>query len=246
MKTSANNQPAGLSVLASSLILSVLLGTGCSKNPAPESVAANESETVTSTTEAPTGLVKNPIKLSHTADATKWMDMASTKTAAQIAKEEKIAKEIKDAKDAKEAQAAKLAAEAKDAQVAKLAAEARALAAKAKEIPKMAAAVPAVVAPKPAPVAVHAPAEQLTLKIVSKVQPNYPREAARAGINSGVVSARLQIETDGKVSKVEIMKASPPRQFDREVIAAASQWKYAPISKPLSTMVEFNFKLDNN
>ncbi len=253
MKTAALTKTTGLSGLASSLIFSMLFCSACSKTPAPEPATASEAEASAPAPDAPTGIVKNPIKLSHTADVTKWMDMASTKTPAQIAKEAKLAKDLKDAKeakdakDAKEAQAAKLAAEARDAQAAKLAADARALAAKAKEVPKSNAAAPApvIVAPKPTPVVAQAPVEQLTLRVISKVQPNYPREAARAGISAGVVSARLHIETDGKVSKVEIVKASPPRQFDREVIAAASQWKYAPISKPLSTMVEFNFKLDN-
>lgn len=253
MKTVALNKTGNLSFLVSSLLSSALLCAACSKSPDPEQTSTDQPPPPASTAEAPTGLVKNPIKLSDTADATKWMDMASTKTAAQIAKEAKDARDAKDAKDAKEAKEAKeareakLATEAREAKEAKLAAEARALAAKAKEVPKVAEAAPAplAVAPKPVAAAVQAPPEQLTLKLLSGSQPNYPRDAARTGVLSGTVSARLHVETDGKVSKVEIVKAKPPRQFDREVMAAAAQWKYAPISKPLTTIVEFNFKLDN-
>ncbi|MCH8619228.1 energy transducer TonB [Undibacterium sp. TS12] len=251
-----NKKAARLSALSLSLVSSVLLSTACQKSPPPEA-ATPAAEAPASNTAMPTGLVKNPVKHTEaTADVTKWMDMASTKTAAQIAKEEKLAKEAKEAKDAKDA---------KEARDAKLAAEAKALASKSKiaasavapqvvatkpidvPAPVVAAATPKP-APTPAPVAAApapAPVENLTLKVLSSVQPKYPGGAVRAGVTNGVVTARIHIETDGKVSQVDIVKANPPKHFDKEVIAAASQWKYAPISKPLTTMLEFNFKLDN-
>ncbi|MBI1772732.1 MAG: TonB family protein, partial [Burkholderiales bacterium] len=234
MKTVVIKKTGKLSFLTFSLASSALLISACQKTPEPAPVAS--APDAPASTAMPTGLVKNPVKHADTADVTKWMDMASNKSAAQIAKEEKLAKEAKDAKEAKEA---------KDAKDAKLAAEAKTLAAKVKEVPKVASATatapapvpkpveapPPVVAaaPKPAPVA--APVENLTLKVISSVQPKYPSTAVRAGITSGVVSARVHVDTDGKVSQVEIVKANPPKHFDKEVIAAASQWKYAPISK---------------
>ncbi|MFZ6873550.1 energy transducer TonB [Undibacterium sp. Di27W] len=253
MKTVVLNKTAKFSALTFSLLSSAMLMTACQKSPAPEAVAS-APEAPASNAAMPTGLVKNPVKHSDTADVTKWMDMASNKTAAQIAKEEKLAKDAKDAKEAKDA---------KDAKEAKLAAEAKALAAKAKDAPKVASATavapapvpvpapkpvevpPPVVAAAPKPAPAPAPVENLTLKVVSSVQPKYPSTAVRAGVTSGVVSARVHIDTDGKVSQVDIVKANPPKHFDKEVIAAASQWKYAPISKPLTTLLEFNFKLDN-
>ena len=80
--------------------------------------------------------------------------------------------------------------------------------------------------------------------MIAKEQPKYPRTAAQDGVTSGLVTAQVSIETDGRVSKVEIIKATPRKYFDKAVIAAAMQWKYAPISKPMTTTLEFNFKLD--
>ncbi|MFZ6767348.1 energy transducer TonB [Undibacterium sp. Di26W] len=253
MKTVVHNKRGKLSILTLSMLACVLLNTACQKSPSE--TAASTPETPASNAPMPTGLVKNPVKHSDTADVTKWMDMASNKTAAQIAKEEKAAKEAKDAK---------AAADAKALADAKAAADAKLLASKAREPVKVAPAVvaapvatkpvdipPPVVAaaaskaaPTPAPVAAAA-TENNVLKVVSSVQPKYPNGAVRAGVTSGVVSARVHIDADGKVSQVDIVKANPPKHFDKEVIAAASQWKYAPISKPQTTMLEFNFKLDN-
>lgn len=254
MKKVVLSKTGSFPTLTFCLISCLMLCSACNKTPPPDSNDAGKTEASAVEAEMPTGLVKNPVKLSHTADATKWMDMASTKTPAQIAKEAKLAKDAKDAKDAKEAkeardakeaQARKLAAEAKEAQDAKLAAEARANA-KAKEAAKVlaAATAPSPTVPKPAPSVAPAPSEQLTLKVLSSVKPKFPHIAAQSGVTSGTVTARFHVETDGRVSRVDVVKASPPRLFNSEVIAAATQWKYAPLSKPLTTMVEFNFKLD--
>lgn len=230
-----------LSVIGLALILSA-----CSKAPPPEEPVADASTPQTPTS-APTGLVKNPYKHGAAADVTKWMDMASTKTPAQIAQEEKLAK---DAKEAKLAQEAKALAAAKAA-------------AASKEVPRVAVPPPQIVTPKvvepivvataptvaaavPKPTPAPAPVpESIVLKVVSSVQPKFPNTAIRSGVTDGIVKARIHIETDGKVSQVEILSAKPTRYFDKEVIAAASQWKYAPIARPQTTLLEFNFKLDD-
>ncbi len=231
---------------AVSVICTTSLLAACQKTPPPEE-PANEASVPQSKASAPTGLVKNPYKHSGTADVTKWMDMASTKTPAQIAQEEKLAK------DAKLAQEAKALAEKS--------------AANSRETPKPTAVVPQTVAPKviepvavaPAPVVVVAPPkttppstpattpvpEQIVLKLLTSTQPKFPNKVARSGITSGVVKARVHIDTDGKVSQVEILSAKPARLFDTEVISAVSQWKYAPISKPQTLVLEFNFKLED-
>ena len=232
------------SVLAFNLAFVLLLCAACGKDEAPDAAAAAAKSTAPAASQA-TGLVKKTVKLGDTADAMKWMDMASTKTPAQIAKEEKQAKEAKDAKLAAEAKEAKQIADAKAAADAKLIADANAkalaakvaAAAKEKEAAKVVAAAPA---PTPAPAVAQTP----TLSVIAKEQPKYPRTAAQDGVTSGLVTAQVSIETDGRVSKVEIIKATPRKYFDKAVIAAAMQWKYAPISKPMTTTLEFNFKLD--
>jgi TonB family protein len=77
------------------------------------------------------------------------------------------------------------------------------------------------------------------------VQPAFPLQAAKAGVTEGSVSARFHVETDGKVSKVDILKATG-RYFEKEVINAANNWKYAPLSHPQVAVVEFHFKMDSN
>jgi len=235
-------------------IVVVVLCAACSKEPAPVAVPAKAPEAVAAAAPQVTGLVKNPVKMTDTPDAVKWMDMASTKSPAQIAKEEKLAREAADAKlaaEAKKARDDRLAADAKSAADAKIAADAKAAAdaralaaAKALESQKLAEASQAQAAAraKAAAVAVQEP----VLSVITRVQPKFPKMAATEGITSGVVTAQVQIDTDGHVSKVDILKASPKKYFDKAVLAAASQWKYAPISKPMTTTLEFDFKLDDD
>jgi periplasmic protein TonB len=237
---------------ASGFILHIQLGlflavafvlAGCQKHPDQPPSKASTSEEATP---MPTGLVKNPVKQSGT-DIVELLNKAPDKSAAQIAKEEQQ-REAQELKEAKEAKEAKLAAEAREQ--------------KARESSKpIAAATPAPIAraadPSPSPVLapstnIQAPktsaaveVEQNTLKVLASPQPRTPVAAVRAGISEGVVTARVHIETDGKVSKVEIVKAKPANYFEKEVIAAASQWRYAAISRPQTSLLEFNFKLDN-
>lgn len=239
------------SIATASVLFTLLLCAACSKNqstdPAPDSAAKPEAPAAPQAT----GLVKNPVKMTDTADAVKWMDMASTKSPAQIAKEEKLAKDAKDAKlaadakaarDAKLASDAKLAADNKLAADAKAAADARDLAAKTKEAQRVAAAAAAQATSAPAAVVAQEP----VLKVISKEQPKYPKEAQIDGITSGKVTAQVRVEADGSVSKVDIVKATPRKYFDKAVVAAALQWKYSPISKPMTAILEFNFKLDTD
>ncbi|PZP32044.1 MAG: hypothetical protein DI603_11345 [Roseateles depolymerans] len=68
-------------------------------------------------------------------------------------------------------------------------------------------------------------------KVVKKVPPDFPREAAQKGISTGSVKAKLTIEADGHVSDVEILEAEPKRVFDRAVKSALMEWKFEPGEK---------------
>ena len=74
-------------------------------------------------------------------------------------------------------------------------------------------------------------AAQAVPKVVKKVPPEFPSEAAKKGISTGSVKAKLNIEADGKVSSVEILEAEPKRIFDKAVIAALMEWKFEPGEK---------------
>jgi periplasmic protein TonB len=85
---------------------------------------------------------------------------------------------------------------------------------------------PHVIAP-PAPPAPPPPkpAIRLGLKRLSGDMPEMPMAARRAG-TGGVVIARLYIDEKGNVTEVTILRADPPRIFDRAVIAALKEWKF--------------------
>jgi protein TonB len=64
-------------------------------------------------------------------------------------------------------------------------------------------------------------------RLVTKVDPEFPREAVKAGAGSGTVKARLTLDAVGNVTEVEVVEAIPRRIFDRAVVRALSQWKYS-------------------
>ena len=257
MTPSRRNQSAIRTCIMLCGFTAVLFLSACKKTAPPES-----TETAASTTETsaplPTGLVKNAVKhTDESANITKWLDKASTKSPERIAQEEKQAREAKEklAREAKQAQDAKLAQEAKAEQEARAAA----LAARAREAQKPAPApastpapAPVIAKTEPTPAASQAPApapkpaapEPIVLKLLSSIQPKFPRVAARDGITEGSVVARLHIDTSGKVTQVDIVSSTPRKAFDSEVINAAKQWKYAPIAAPQTNTIQFNFKLE--
>ena len=67
---------------------------------------------------------------------------------------------------------------------------------------------------------------QASPKLIKKVAPEFPREAAQKGISAGTVKAKLSIDPDGKVSSVDILEAEPRRVFDRAVTAALMDWRF--------------------
>ena len=241
-----------------------LIVTACSKNPTPEENSTALASSPSASASQPTGLVKNPVNHSKVADVTQWMDQASTKTAAQREQEEKLAREAKEkqALEAKHQLDSKTAVNkpvTRDILVPALA-SAQAQAPAPAPAPVQAATKTIEVAPASPVIAAAAPvasannattksaptdtSDRQVLKAIASSQPKYPSTAARAGITEGKVSARIHVDPDGKVSQVEILSARPKRFFDQEVISTVSQWKYAPIAKAQTTVMEFTFKLE--
>ncbi|MFZ6689144.1 energy transducer TonB [Undibacterium sp. SXout11W] len=249
---------------AFAVVYTGLIVTACSKNPPPDENKTVDTASSSTPASQPTGLVKNPVNHNKVADVTQWMDQASTKTAAQLAQEEKLAKDAKE-KQALEAKhlidnktvVNKPVANAPNTLQASATAQASAptpapIQATAKPVetpvqnpaPTASQATPVVASATPTKPPTTEPSDHQVLKTIASSQPKYPTTAARAGITEGKVSARIHIETDGKVSQVEILNARPKRYFEQEVIATVSQWKYAPIAKAQTTVLEFTFKLD--
>ena len=104
---------------------------------------------------------------------------------------------------------------------------------------------PPVIAP-PAPPAPPKPAvrKQASLTQISGDPPNYPREALRAGVDRGHVLAWLYIDEKGLVTEVQIRESSPSSHvFDREVVRALKEWKFAPDGTKYIGEVDINFSL---
>jgi protein TonB len=101
-------------------------------------------------------------------------------------------------------------------------------------------APPVVVAPPPPP---PKPAIRRGIQRIGGDNPDYPKEAARAGINSGRVVARLHIDENGNVTQVEIVSSEPPRVFDKAVRNTLSDWKFRPEGEKYIGEVEINFVL---
>jgi protein TonB len=77
---------------------------------------------------------------------------------------------------------------------------------------------------------------------VSRVEPEFPREAISAGADMGKVRAKMTIDATGEVSRVEIIDATPRRVFDRAVVKTLSQWRFSPGNDGRSMEIDVNFK----
>jgi protein TonB len=73
-----------------------------------------------------------------------------------------------------------------------------------------------------------APAPSTAVLVLTREQPDFPREAIRAGTETGTVRARLTIGANGEVTSVAIVQAQPARVFDRAVQGALARWKFNP------------------
>lgn len=86
---------------------------------------------------------------------------------------------------------------------------------------------------------------------IVRIEPKYPVQAARDGIN-GWVQLRFSIMEDGSVDEVEVINAEPKRVFDREAIRALKRWKYSPkiengkALKQTGQKVQLDFNLDTS
>jgi protein TonB len=60
-----------------------------------------------------------------------------------------------------------------------------------------------------------------------RIPPVYPSRALRSGIE-GVVTVEFTIAIDGSVKDPVIVKAKPPRIFDKAVLKSITKWKFNP------------------
>lgn len=83
------------------------------------------------------------------------------------------------------------------------------------------------------------------MSVISREQPEFPRDAMRAGIESGSVRARMTISAAGDVTDVAILQAQPERVFDRSVRSALGRWKFNAGADGRTFDTEVGFKAAN-
>jgi periplasmic protein TonB len=100
-----------------------------------------------------------------------------------------------------------------------------------------AAQQPATPAPQPA-------VADTALRALSTPAPRYPPEALRSG-QSGEVQVEFTVAPDGSVSSARVVRADPPRVFDREAVAAVRRWRFEPVGAPVTTRRTIGFSPGN-
>ena len=82
------------------------------------------------------------------------------------------------------------------------------------------------------------------LRPISTPSPRYPPEAYRDG-TSGEVQVEFTVGTDGSVTSARVVRADPPRVFDREALSAVKRWKFQPVSSPVTSRRTIGFNPGN-
>ncbi|WP_149195697.1 energy transducer TonB [Luteimonas suaedae] len=72
------------------------------------------------------------------------------------------------------------------------------------------------------------------LRAISTPAPRYPPDALRSG-QGGEVLVEFTVGADGSVSNARVVRADPPRVFDREAVAAVRRWRFEPVAAPVTT-----------
>ena len=88
---------------------------------------------------------------------------------------------------------------------------------------------------------VAAPALANDRQTVNVVAPEYPRGAERRNLE-GQVTVRYNVTPEGEVADVEVVEATPAGVFERAVLRALEQWRYAPSGETTEGVEQvFNF-----
>ncbi len=156
------------------------------------------------------------------------------KTKEVTAAETKALEDQRLAQQAEQQRAAAAALATQQQQEAARAAEAERVAAAQREAAQREAAARTTAPAAAAAPAAARPAASSALKVVSSPSPRYPPEALRAG-TAGEVLVEITIGTDGSVTNARVVRATPPRVFDREALNAVRRWKFEPIDAPTTT-----------
>jgi periplasmic protein TonB len=83
------------------------------------------------------------------------------------------------------------------------------------------------IGPSPAPAAVPAATEPTPAKLVKRVNPEYPAEAASRGVE-GSATVEFTVLRTGRVQDVRVVESTPRRTFDAAARDAVRRWQFEP------------------
>jgi len=92
------------------------------------------------------------------------------------------------------------------------------------------------------PVSAPGGAEIPKLHIINKVIPKLPTNAAMAGIDTGRFTVRLQVNAQGIVEHVELLRAEPPEIYDHSVERTLMRWTFDPPGHTVQEVVSVRFE----
>jgi len=82
--------------------------------------------------------------------------------------------------------------------------------------------------------------------VIFKMKPVYPYRARRLNI-TGKVDVKFLVNENGYVSKIKILKSTPPGMFDESILKALPSWRFSPggvsgnaVSTWVITTIEFD------
>ncbi|MDM4767878.1 energy transducer TonB [Pelomonas sp. SE-A7] len=105
--------------------------------------------------------------------------------------------------------------------------------------PPAPAAIVARSEPPPAPEPEPAPVVEADLRLVHRVEPEFPRQLMST-VSSGAVLVRFMVQPNGTVSNLEVLKTSH-RKLSSAALEAVNQWRFAPIPAAREATVEIGF-----
>lgn len=105
-----------------------------------------------------------------------------------------------------------------------------------------AASVQPELLPQPQAAARQAEPEPPTLQLLSKVEPEIPRQL-RSDFRGGSVTLRFMVQTDGSVTQALALQSSNKR-LTVAAIAAVNQWRFAPLPAPREATVDIAFAVE--
>ncbi|WP_310386869.1 TonB family protein [Roseateles sp.] len=94
----------------------------------------------------------------------------------------------------------------------------------------------------PQPQAAPPAAEPPALQLLSKVEPEIPRQL-QADFKGGSVTLRFMVQTDGSVTQAQALQ-STHRRLALAAITAVNQWRFAPLPAPREATVDIAFALE--